>query len=202
MRRIHWRATAHRDTLMVRQEEQESNPAATVVLDRALSRWSPAAAEAPGRDRAFETAVSACVSAVARLVHEGYTVDVVDSDGELLADPVDGGEDAEVRTLAAAFATLNARSDAATRRIVPASAAAMLGPVVVVTGRLEQDDLIALRAAAPRSTLAVLLTISDDAIAAESLTATGWRASALPPGGDIARAWDEATRPEVARVGG
>ncbi len=48
MRRIHWRATAHRDTLMVRQEEQESSPAATVVIDRALSRWSPQAAHAPG----------------------------------------------------------------------------------------------------------------------------------------------------------
>ena len=201
MRRIHWRATAHRDTLMVRQEEQESSPAATIVLDRALSRWSPAAADGPGRDRAFETAVSVCVSAVARLVHEGYTVDVIDSDGELLADPVDGGEDAEARGLAASFATLRARPDGPSRRIVPASASALVGPVVVVTGRLGPDDLLALRAAAPRSPLAVLLTVADDDVARDVRSATGWHATALAPGGDVARAWDDATRPEDARVG-
>ncbi|MFS0794654.1 DUF58 domain-containing protein [Microbacterium sp. 1P10AE] len=202
MRRIHWRATAHRDTLMVRQEEQESSPAATVVFDRSLSRWSPAAAESPGRDRAFETAVSACVSVVARLVHEGYTVDVIDSDGGVLGDPVDGGEDAEARALAASFATLRARTDTPARRVVPASAAAMLGPVVVVTGRLEHDDLLALRAAAPRSALAVLLTVADDDGARDLRSVTGWHATALAPGGDIARAWDDATKPEDARVGG
>src|SRR5690606_10647708 len=41
MRRIHWRATAHLDSLMVRQEEQESTPEATVVLDRSVLRYAP-----------------------------------------------------------------------------------------------------------------------------------------------------------------
>ena len=138
--------------------------------------------------------------AVARLVHEGYTVDVIDSSGELLADPVDGGEDAEARGLAAAFATLRARADGPSRRIVPASASALVGPVLVVTGRLEPDDLLALRAAAPRSPLAVLLTVSDDD-GRDVRSATGWHATALSPGGDVAGAWDDATRPEDARVG-
>ena len=56
MRRIHWRATAHRDELMVRQEEQESTPEATVVLDRGVLRWSPEALRAPGADAGFEAA--------------------------------------------------------------------------------------------------------------------------------------------------
>lgn len=201
MRRIHWRATAHRDTLMVRQEEQESSPAATVVLDRAVSRWSPAAAAAPGRDPRFETAISACVSAVARLVHEGYTVDVIDSDGELLADPVEGGEDAEARALAASFATLAARPDGPGRRAVPAAAGAMLGPVVVVTGGLAADDPAALAAGPAHSALPVLLAVSDGA-GIDLWRRAGWRASALRPGDDIARVWDEATRSEDARVAG
>ena len=50
MRRIHWRATAHRDELMVRQEEQESTPEASVVIDRGALRWSPEAMYAPGAD--------------------------------------------------------------------------------------------------------------------------------------------------------
>ncbi|HEX5631675.1 MAG TPA: DUF58 domain-containing protein, partial [Gemmatimonadales bacterium] len=80
MRRIHWRATAHRDELMVRQEEQESTPEATVVLDRGVLRFSPEAMQAPGADAGFEAAVSACVSVVHRLVHDGYAVEVIDSD--------------------------------------------------------------------------------------------------------------------------
>lgn len=200
MRRIHWRATAHRDTLMVRQEEQEASPAATIVLDRALSRWSPVAAHAPGGDAAFETAVSACVSAVARLVHEGYTVDVVDSDGQLLADPVEGGDDADARATAAAFASLRARPDDAARRVVPATAAGLTGPLIVVTGALQADDFEALRAVAQRSALPMLLVVAERADL-DSLRAGGWRAAQVRPGGDVAAAWDDAIEQGYARVG-
>ena len=33
MKRLHWKATAHRGQLMVRQEEQQINPRAGVFLD-------------------------------------------------------------------------------------------------------------------------------------------------------------------------
>ncbi|MFZ8757125.1 DUF58 domain-containing protein [Microbacterium sp. HMH0099] len=201
MRRIHWRATAHRDMLMVRQEEQESSPAATVILDRGVRRWSPDAATAPGVDEAFETAVSACVSAVARLVHEGYTVDVVDSDGTLLADPVEGGEESEARALAAAFATVVARDDGPGHRLVPAAASALLGPVVVVTGALQQDDLIALGGVAQHSALPVLLSVGGS-IDVEGLRRAGWHAATLPPAGDVAAAWDAALDRGLAHVRG
>ncbi|KQR86564.1 DUF58 domain-containing protein [Microbacterium sp. Leaf179] len=199
MRRIHWRATAHRDMLMVRQEEQESSPAATVVLDRAVSRWSPAAALAPASDPAFETAVSACVSVLARLVHEGYTVDVVDSDGTLLVDPVEGGDDVEARAAAAMFATLTARPDDESRRVLPASAAALLGPLVVVTGSLTPDDRAGLGSTAPRSSLAVLLAVAEHT-ELDALWHAGWRASTLRPRGDIAESWDAAMEQGYARV--
>lgn len=199
MRRIHWRATAHRDTLMVRQEEQESSPAATVVLDRALSRWSPLAASDPGADEAFETAVTACVSVVARLVHEGYTVDVVDSDGSLLMDPVEGGDDGEARAASAGFAVLRARTDDPARRVVPASAAALSGPVVVITGTLESDDRTTLGVVAHHSALPVLLVVAERA-ELEGLRAGGWRAAVLWPGGDVAAAWDDAMEQGYAGV--
>lgn len=200
MRRIHWRATAHRDTLMVRQEEQESSPAATVVLDRAVSRWTPRALDDPGTDAAFETAVTTCVSVIARLVHEGYTVDVVDSDGTLLTEPVDGGDDGEARSAAAGFATLRARADDPARRVVPAAAAALSGPVVVVTGALEHDDRLALGAVAHHSALPVLIVVAEGADLS-ALRTGGWRAAVLPPGGDVATAWDDAMDEGYARVG-
>ncbi|MFJ4038450.1 DUF58 domain-containing protein [Microbacterium sp. NPDC090007] len=200
MRRIHWRATAHRDTLMVRQEEQESSPAATVVLDRAASRWGPLALHAPGSDEAFETAVTACVSVVARLVHEGYTVDVVDSDGTLLTDPVDGGDDVEARVVAAGFASLRARADDAAPRVVPAAAAASAGPVIVITGALDADDRATLGSVAHHSALPVLLVVAERGELGR-LHAGGWRAAVLPPGGDVAPAWDAALEQGYAGVG-
>lgn len=203
MRRIHWRATAHRDTLMVRQEEQESSPAATVVFDRALSRWSPLAAHAPGADAAFETAVSACVSVIARLVHEGYTVDVVDSDGALLTDPVEGGDDVDARRTAAGFASLRARPDDSSHRIVPASAGALLGPVVVVTGRLGADDRASLGTVARHSAMPVLIVVADEGTDADldGLRAGGWRAALVRSGGEVAAAWDDAMEQGYSRVG-
>ncbi|MBS1674576.1 MAG: DUF58 domain-containing protein, partial [Actinobacteria bacterium] len=82
MRRIHWRATAHRGDLMVRQEEQESSPDALVVLDRAGVRWATdGATDLDGFDRA----VTACASVAVHLVDNGFAVDVVDATGVLLA---------------------------------------------------------------------------------------------------------------------
>lgn len=200
MRRIHWRATAHRDTLMVRQEEQESSPAATVVLDRALSRWSPLAAHAPGSDPAFEAAVTACVSAVAHLVHEGYTVDVIDSDGTLLTDPVEGGDVVEARAAAAGFASLRARADDPSHRVVPATVSSLSGPVVVVTGTLHPEDRAALGAAGTNSALPILLIVAEDA-QLDAVQSTGWRAAHLRPGADVALAWDDAMEQGNTRVG-
>src|SRR5690606_1012528 len=89
MRRIHWRASAHRGDLMVRQEEQESTPEATVVFDRNVDRYGREALLRPGEDPAFEAAVSACASAVARLTDEGYVVTVIDVDGAALVERID-----------------------------------------------------------------------------------------------------------------
>ncbi len=200
MRRIHWRATAHRDTLMVRQEEQESSPAATVVLDRAVSRWSPAATHAPGSDAAFETAVTACVSVVARLVHEGYTVDVVDSDGTLLTDPVDGGDDVEARAAAAGF-----RLGARPRRRPRAPRGPGLGRRADRPGgRHHRVSRCRGPGDARRGRAAlgtpVLLVVTEH-VDLGRLRAGGWRAAVLPPGGDVASAWDDAMEQGYAGVG-
>ena len=50
------------------------------------------ALRAPGSDPGFEAGISACVSAVARLVHDGYAVEVLDTEGTVLVDRIDGGD--------------------------------------------------------------------------------------------------------------
>ncbi|TQJ31341.1 DUF58 domain-containing protein [Microbacterium sp. SLBN-146] len=200
MRRIHWRATAHRDELMVRQEEQESTPEATVVLDRGVLRWSSEAMTSTGSDPGFEMAVSACVSAVARLVHDGYAVEVIDSDGTVIADRIDGGDMPEIEHLATHLATLTARRDDSLARLKRLFAGAATGPLVVIVGRFDPADAEAIAPVAPHSTLPILLAIGPRGDALDRAADAGWRACALDPEGDLAATWGAAVGRGVSRV--
>ncbi|MCR2783955.1 MULTISPECIES: DUF58 domain-containing protein [unclassified Microbacterium] len=188
-RRIHWRASAHRDELMVRQEEQESTPSATVVIDLSTPRFTVAAMRGPGLDPGFEAAVSACVSAVARLVREGYTVAVIDSDGHALADPIEGGDMAAVEILANDFATLLTRRDDRLPQLVPLFAGAIGGPVVVIVGHFDETDAATLAPVAHHTSLPVLLAVAPIADALPQAVASGWHVAAIGPAADLAAAW-------------
>ncbi|MET0296302.1 MAG: DUF58 domain-containing protein [Microbacterium sp.] len=189
MRRIHWRATAHRDELMVRQEEQESTPEASVVLDRSALRWTVEALTAPGADPGFETAVSACVSVVSRLVHDGYAVEVLDSDGTVLAERIDGGDMLEVERLLSYAATLTARRDDHLPKLLRLFAGVMTGPVVLIVGRFDPADADAIAPVAHHSTLPLLFAVSPIGDALDRAVDAGWRASAVAPEGDFAEVW-------------
>jgi uncharacterized protein (DUF58 family) len=196
MRRIHWRATAHRDMLMVRQEEQESTPQATVLLDRAHDVWGPAARTRPGGDPAFELAVTTLVSTVARLVRDGYHVAVRDSDGTELWDPIAGGDGDEVAGMATHFATLTARSDDGRRLPQEATAGMSVGsgPTVFITGPAGRPTM-----AAPIGSPALFIGIGPDPDAYTDAAASGWRLIPLPPGEDLVESWVSAYR-RVGRV--
>lgn len=206
MRRIHWRATAHRDALMVRQEEQESTPEATVVLDRGVLRWAPESMNAPGTDPGFEVAVSACISVVARLVHDGYAVELIDSDGTTLADPIDGGGavdgSLEVEALAAHLATLTARRDDHLAKLPRLFAGVMTGPVVVITGRFDARDADALAPLVHHSALPMLLAVSPSGDALDRAAEFGWRAASIDPEADLVAAWSGAADRGVSNVFG
>jgi uncharacterized protein (DUF58 family) len=69
LRKVHWRSTAHRGKLMVRQDESRATPTATVVLD------TRAAAHAGhGPSSSFETAVSTAASVTFHVSERGYGV--------------------------------------------------------------------------------------------------------------------------------
>lgn len=181
MRRIHWRATAHRGDLMVRQEEEESSPDAVVVLDRSGRRW-----ERPGEtaDPAFEAAVSLCGSAALHLAAEGYSVDVIDGGGMVLG-TLRGHED-DRDGLLVALAQVTPRGEA--RDLAALIGGTPPGPLVYITGRLDEDDAAALRpagAAAPLLFAADLLPGAREAAAPHGWTVT-------PLGADVAAAWDDA----------
>lgn len=181
MRRIHWRATAHRGQLMVRQEEEESSPDALVVLDRGARRWNrPGDAVDPG----FEAAVSLCASAAFLLVQEGYSVDVIDSAGNVLG-ALRGHED-DRDGLLVAMAMIAPRGDS--RDLANLIGGTPPGPLVYITGRIDEEDAALLR---PSGAAAAMLFAAEPLPGAMAAAAAhGWSTSEL--GEDIARAWDDA----------
>lgn len=192
MRRIHWRATAHRDTLMVRQEEQESTPAATVLLDLGAPRWDASARHDTGVDPAFEAALSTCVSIVLRFARDGYQVVVSDTDGTPLCEPlpgIDAPEDVEQMLLR--FASLVTRRDDTLPGLAQRYAGAEAGPLVLITGILRLQDADVLAPLAHHSSLPMLLAATPSADALERATQAGWRTAAIGPDVDLPDVWSD-----------
>ncbi len=76
LRRVHWRATAHHDRLMVRREEQPWQSRCTVLLDtRAAGHVGS------GTSSSFEWAVSATASIALHQLQRGYAVRLVTDEG-------------------------------------------------------------------------------------------------------------------------
>lgn len=191
MRRIHWRATAHRGDLMVRQEEEESSPDALVVLDRTAGRW---AHQREGADPAFEAAVSACASVALHLVQEGYSVDVLDSAGAVLGRLRGNEDDRDGLLVALALA----RPQGQGRDIITLFDGTPPGPLVLITGHLDEEDAATLRhggAAAP-----IILATDLAPGAADAAARLGW--SAAPLVEDVAAAWEDAIPARMATGGG
>lgn len=181
MRRIHWRATAHRGELMVRQEERETTPQATVVMDRVGTHW-PKQAHAFGANAAFETALSLAASAVLRLLSEGFAVELCDSNGDALCDTVVDQED--VTGMLAALAQVQPTIHGA-----HGAQALNDGPLVWITSHTA--DLAPLGALSPA--LPMLFVVADGA--ANDPAVAGWHAAtvnAAAGSGGVASAWERA----------
>lgn len=196
MRRIHWRASAHRGSFMVRDEEEQTVPSAAVMLDLAAPRW-PAEARS-GEDAGFEAAVTACVSAAWRLVTDGFAVSVTDHAGRPLAD-LAAPDGSVLESLERAFATVvpdRADAGGGAGFALPDSA----GPLVVVCGATDDRLAADLDALARHSSLPVLLTPSPLREALDRLGEGGWAAARL--GDDVAASWAEAFDRLAAAPGG
>ncbi|MET1051820.1 MAG: DUF58 domain-containing protein [Mycetocola sp.] len=77
LRRVHWRQTARRGELMVRQEEQEGDPEAVLLLDTAIPAKNLAAG-AVSADH-FERMVELTASLGVHLLNAGYVVSLVET---------------------------------------------------------------------------------------------------------------------------
>lgn len=185
LRRMHWKATAHRGELMVRQEEQRNNPEATVLLDL------DALGQGTVRDRqgqweyspAFEWAVIAAASVTAHLSRRGYLVNVIAPGSglnRLIADGVDTIEDV-MTDLAVAEPTDVSADDIG--RIAPSER-----PVVAILGRINEARAYAWSRLNATTGL-VFVGIGTPAEAIEILHAAGWKSRVYRAGDDLADLW-------------
>lgn len=194
MRRVHWRASAHRGELMVRQEEHESSPEAWVMLDVAAAHWPRGGGLAPGEPQpAFEHAVTACASVAVHLSGQGYRVSVVDNAGTPLG--FLDGSDAERDALLVALSSVAPRPARSVAAVAPDAAS---GPVVVITGTIDAADAAGFSHRQAAVPLLFATHATPDAF--DAAAAHGWWATRL--GSDPAEAWQAAMDARVSSYRG
>ena len=185
LRRMHWKATAHRGQLMVRQEEQRNNPEATVLLDLD--------AESHGTMRdshgewayspAFEWAIVAAASVAAHLVHRGYLVNVISPGGAVHRSIADGFD-----TVHEVMTDLAIVGPAEISRTSIAAMASSERPVVAVVGHVDAARVGAW-SGLNSSTGLMFLAASSEPEALEILRQAGWKCRTYRPSDDIADLW-------------
>lgn len=185
MRRMHWKATARRGALMVRQEEQRNNPEATVLLDLDAAghatmhddhgRW----AYSP----TFEWAIVAAASVATHLVQRRYAVHVLTPGGPVdrsIGDGLDRSVD-----LMADLAVVDPVE------VSPESIAAIGSserPVVAILGSLDEEHARAWsRLNASTGMAFVASTTSLGALAV--LADAGWKCCSYHPGDGVGPLW-------------
>ncbi|WP_285117195.1 DUF58 domain-containing protein [Leifsonia sp. fls2-241-R2A-40a] len=213
LRRVHWRATARHDQLMVRQEEQRSNPEAWMLMDT-----RPLPAHTEEADDEFETLIDLVASIGVHLLDEGFAVSVVETGDRQLSGRSGAGR---TGTMGATTATYDVGSadrmllaDLAaveTSATVRDDAVAELGAGLRRAGRAV--PVFAVLTGAPPAelgALAALRSMGDPAVAfvgaslpadtVEVLADAGWLCVSFAAGDDPAECWQRALRRQRAGV--
>ena len=199
LRRVNWRATARRGEIMVRQEEQQSNPEARLLLDTT-----------PRSVRAFDVAVELAASVGVHLIGAGFRVQVIETGASQIApsrERARGGlrGDAPVfldvgaeRVLLEALATLapvrpptddahEGGSDVGGQTGLGGGTMSPLFAILVDVNERTLADLRSLRGRSPLAVAFLLDTVT--ASAARSLQQSGWRCARVRSHDDFAQAW-------------
>lgn len=184
MKRMHWKATAHRGQLMVRQEEQQINPRAGVFLD-CEPRTQGTARDSQGQwehSSTFEWCVVAAASIVNHLARAGYVVVLQSSSPAIdrsIADGHDSLEDAMVDL------ALIEPDDRDHDRIVTPERAAF-----AVLGRLDAPRATHwVSAVAGARNVHAFVAAGTSAAALEVLERARWRVVTYRASDDVAERW-------------
>lgn len=186
LKRVHWKATAHRGELMVRQEEQESDSHVAVVLDTdAFSLGT--ARDGQGRwevSTDLEWLVCAAASLTHHLAHRGHDLTVTALDGfeRRLGEQGDQVEDVLVDL---AVLEPQVAPDVAGRGAV-ASGTSM----VLLLGRVEPDRARDWVGSLEDADVVAMVARSSRPEALAVLDAAGWSVRTYGTGDAVADLWD------------
>ncbi|MDT0309168.1 DUF58 domain-containing protein [Streptomyces sp. DSM 44917] len=193
LRRVHWRATARRGTLMVRREEQPRRARCTVLLDTRRTGYALGGPYSP-----FERAVSGAASAVAHLSARGYAVRLLSEAG-----PLAPGAEAAAGDSSAAMPMMDALAGVVPS-YVPGFEGALdalggdTGLVIAFLGLVDDGQVAVLarlrqRAAGGMAFLAAgQVSPALEAAREEAVRRAGWSAVPLTPGVPLGRLWEQA----------
>lgn len=219
LRRVNWPATARHGEIMVRQEEQRSNPAARIILDTTLAgrpSYSPTQAQArtSRHDQAFELAVELTACVGVHLLDAGFRVELVELGPSQLVPAAGGGRGGLHGDAPASFrapggdrllleglanmvpaqrAAADAGHGAGSRRTAVTRGFEGRLPTFAVLVDIDAQDaaeLAAIRGRCAPAVAFVIDTMSRGAL--ERLRDAGWRCIGLRTHRDIPAAWEQA----------
>jgi uncharacterized protein (DUF58 family) len=189
MRRVHWRASARSGELMVRQDEQNTDPHAWILLETRAER----VLERRGDDR-LEWAVSMTASLAVHLLDRGFETHLVetgaDGEPEHSEDEREVAHDVLLRL--AELAPSRDSVDAVTRISADMRDTGGVRPVFAVLTRLLESDLDALGALAAQSRPAIAFVVAGTAEEEAALASLGWYAVSVDPSASVEEAWAQA----------
>jgi len=208
LRKVHWRSTAHRGKLMIRQDEAPLTPTATVVLD---TRQGVHQGHGPGSS--FEVAVAAAASVTYHLASRRYTTTLITQ--PVTAPPRPTSWELALERLAVIDPVTGSTLSGVWRQL--GHGVAGNGVLVAIVAVPEPADLRAMvRAGRGFATrLSVLVdtasfgrrrTTGTEAIA-DALRAAGWRVTVVRSGDRLDERWNDLRRvrrhtPSIAGTGG
>ncbi|WP_432547777.1 DUF58 domain-containing protein [Kineococcus sp. SYSU DK004] len=203
LRRVHWRSTARRGTVMVRSDEHPGHPDAVLLLDDRAG-----AHRGPGPASSLEHAVSTAASAAVHLHRRGHRVRLLHAGA--LERVREADEPSAVRHLLRSLARLRPAREDSLARSVRALGRSESTLLVAVLGDVDERDVQPLLSARPLGApaLAVLLrtrtwagTGSDDPDADRRLdrarlvlARAGWRTAVAEAGERVPDVWARLAR--------
>ncbi|QHC59238.1 DUF58 domain-containing protein [Rathayibacter sp. VKM Ac-2760] len=190
MRRVHWRASARSGELKVRQDEQNTDPHAWILLETRAARILD---ERGGDDR-LEWAVSMTASLAVHLLERGFETHLVETGAtDQLGRSEDEREVAhDVLLRLAELAPADDSVEAVGRIASEMRDAGGSRPVFAVLSRLHEEDLAALASLAAHARPAVAFLVGGTPEEESALIALGWYPVPVSPRTAVEEAWAQA----------
>ncbi len=205
MRRVHWRSTARHGDLMVRQDEEQSDPQCWVILDNRMSSH-PDFERSGGRSSrrvvsaGFEWSVRLAASIAVHAQREGYRARLVATADPTVLDAAanDRGGTQSAHDALLEFASMNllgglTHGDYAHELEQVMRASGGSRPVFAVFGSIDEDEASRLARLGVLGRPATIFVMRSAPGVEQTLTRAGWRYITVSETDDIATVWQDVT---------